>query len=247
MSQGSFPMASTVGHPSPSCDEPITALVEGTRRLAEEMDRFVVMFNRYRAHMEKSEHEVQAAVRLQAAARGFLVRNTTRKMRAAINPAPSTIPSTASLGIGATHTVQPALTTGMVVPTSYVNAPPDHKFPIISTSGRRSPKFSRLDELDVAPPPTPAVSSVLSSVLVLLDRPSVLVDCYILKLAVGLFSWDPGGHSCHSNLFHILTKVSRDVKGLTRGRIKSAAAREQAAPKGGRDVMWGSRGPAACS
>jgi hypothetical protein len=61
MSQGYFPMASAVGHPSPSCDEPITALVEGTRRLAEEMDCFVVMFNRYRAHMEKSEHERQAA------------------------------------------------------------------------------------------------------------------------------------------------------------------------------------------
>ena len=102
------------------------------------------------------------------------------------------------------------------------------------TSGGRSPKFSRLDELDVAPPPTPAVSSVLSSILVLLDRPSVLVDCYILKLAVGLFSWDPGGYSCRSNLFHILTKVSRDIKGLTRGRIKSAAARGRAASKGGK-------------
>jgi hypothetical protein len=158
-------MASAVCHPSPSSDEPITALVEGTRRLAEEMDRFVVMFNRYRAHLEKSEHELQAAVRLQAAARGFLVRHTTRKMRAAINPAPSTIPSTASLGVAATHTVQPALTTDMVVPTS----------------GKCSPKFSRLDELDMAPPPAPVVSSVLSPVLVSLDRPSVL-----LKLAVGL-------------------------------------------------------------
>ena len=98
-------MASAVGHPSPSSDEPITALVEGTRRLAEEMDRFVVMFNRYRAHLEKSEHELQAAVWLQTAARGFLVRHTTRKMRAAINPAPSTIPSTASLGVAATHTI----------------------------------------------------------------------------------------------------------------------------------------------
>jgi hypothetical protein len=97
----------------------------------------------------------------------------------------------------------------MVVPTSYVDTsyvdtPPDHKFPIISTSGGRSPKFSRLDELDVAPPTTPAISSVLSSVLVLLDRPNVLVDYYILKLAVGLFPWDPRGHSCRSNLFHIL-------------------------------------------
>jgi hypothetical protein len=54
-------MASVVFHPSPSSDEPITTLVEGTRCLAKEMDRFVVMFNRYRAHMEKSEHERQAA------------------------------------------------------------------------------------------------------------------------------------------------------------------------------------------
>jgi hypothetical protein len=57
--------------------------------------------------------------------------------------------------------------------------------------------------------------------LVLVDRPSVLVDWYILKLIVGLLPWDPGGHNCCSNLFHILTKVSQ---GITRGRIKSAAA-----------------------
>ena len=86
-------MASAVGHPSPSSDEPITALIEVTRRLAEEMDRLVVMLNRYRGHLEKSEHELHAAVRLQAAARGFLVNHATRKMRAVINPAPSTIPS----------------------------------------------------------------------------------------------------------------------------------------------------------
>jgi len=55
-------MASAIGHPSPSSDEPITALVEGTRCLAEEMDRFVMMFNHYCAHLEKSEHELQAAV-----------------------------------------------------------------------------------------------------------------------------------------------------------------------------------------
>jgi hypothetical protein len=72
-------------------------------RLVEEMDHFVVMFNRYRAHLEKLEHELQAAVRLQAAAREFLVRHTIRKMRAAINTAPSTIPSIASLGVAATH------------------------------------------------------------------------------------------------------------------------------------------------
>jgi hypothetical protein len=40
----------------------------------------------------------------------------------------------------------------------------------------------------MAPPPPPVVSSVLSPVLVSLDRPSIL-----LKLAVGLFPWDPGG------------------------------------------------------
>jgi uncharacterized protein (DUF4213/DUF364 family) len=92
-------MAYAISHPSPSSDETITALVEGTRHLVE----------------EKSEHELHVAVQLQAAARGFLVRHTTRKIRAAINPAPSTIPSTASLGVA---TVQPVLTMGRVVPTS---------------------------------------------------------------------------------------------------------------------------------
>ena len=154
MSQGSFPMASAAGRPSPSRDEQITALVEWTHHLAEKLDRFVLMFISYRPQLEKSEHELQAAVLLQAAARGFLLRHSTRKMWAAVNPAPSTIPSTATLI--SDFIVQPTLTTdvtasSMVMPTSYVNAAPDQTIPIISTSGL-SPKFSRLDELDVAPP-----------------------------------------------------------------------------------------------
>jgi hypothetical protein len=68
MSQGSFSMASTVGHPSPSCDEPITTLTEETHCLTKEMDWFVVMFNCHHANMEKSEQEVQATVWLQAVA-----------------------------------------------------------------------------------------------------------------------------------------------------------------------------------
>jgi hypothetical protein len=51
-----------------------------------------------------------------------------------------------------------------------------------------------------------AVSFVLALTLVL-GRSSVLVGWYILhssfhmKLEVGLLPWDPGGHSCSSNLF----------------------------------------------
>jgi hypothetical protein len=77
--------------------------LRGLTCLAEEMDHFIMMFNRYRAHLEKSEHELQVAVRLQATAREFLVRHATRKMRVAINLAPSVIPSTVSLGVAATH------------------------------------------------------------------------------------------------------------------------------------------------
>jgi hypothetical protein len=77
------------------------------------------------------------------------------------------------------------------------------------TSGRRSPKSSMLDALDMAPPPTPAIS-VLSPVLVSLDRPSVL-----LKLAVGLFPWDPGGRR---QLHRPLSKLPARGQAASQGR-----------------------------
>jgi hypothetical protein len=88
---------------------------------------------------------------------------------------------------------------------------------VVPTSGRRSPKSSRLDELDMAPPLAPAVSSIMSHVLVSLHRLGVL-----LKLAIGLFPWDLGGRR---QLHRPLSKLP------TRGR----AARHG----GERDVMWG--------
>jgi len=57
------------------------------RRLQEDMDRVTMMINRVCAQLEKSRHERLVAVRLQAVARGFLVRHATRKLRVAIQPA----------------------------------------------------------------------------------------------------------------------------------------------------------------
>ena len=117
-------------------NDAIGALADGMRRLTEDMDRFVVMFNRY---VEKLERErlaavllqaaargllarrrvrslrEEAVVRLQAVARGFMVRLTTRKMRAAIRTA---------LSIGcpsSVHTPPPATITP---PTAVPSSPP---------------------------------------------------------------------------------------------------------------------------
>uniref|UniRef100_A0A804MN19 Uncharacterized protein n=1 Tax=Zea mays TaxID=4577 RepID=A0A804MN19_MAIZE len=56
--------AATPSHPPSPTPDAFT-------RLEEKWDQFVVMFHRYK---EKTEKELQAAVRLQAAARGFLAR-----------------------------------------------------------------------------------------------------------------------------------------------------------------------------
>jgi hypothetical protein len=63
--------AATPSHsPSPTPD--------AFTRLEEKWDQFVVMFHRYK---EKTEKELQAAVRLQAAARGFLARRQVQSLR----------------------------------------------------------------------------------------------------------------------------------------------------------------------
>ena len=63
--------------PSPTPDA-FTRLEESFGRFAEQWDQFVVMFHRYK---EKTEKELQAAVRLQAAARGFLARRQVQSLR----------------------------------------------------------------------------------------------------------------------------------------------------------------------
>jgi len=51
------------------------------------MDRATTMINCVCAQVEKSRHERLVAVRLQAVARGFLMRHATRKLRVTIQPA----------------------------------------------------------------------------------------------------------------------------------------------------------------
>uniref|UniRef100_A0A804NX88 Uncharacterized protein n=1 Tax=Zea mays TaxID=4577 RepID=A0A804NX88_MAIZE len=63
--------AATPSHPPSTTPDAFT-------RLEEKWDQFVVMFHRYK---EKTEKELQAAVRLQAAARGFLARRQVQSLR----------------------------------------------------------------------------------------------------------------------------------------------------------------------
>jgi hypothetical protein len=55
-----------------------------------------------------------------------------------------------------------------------------------------------------------AISSILVLAVVLLGGPSLLAGCYVLQSSahmtptVGQFPWDPRGHRCCPNLFHIL-------------------------------------------
>uniref|UniRef100_A0A804PT58 Uncharacterized protein n=1 Tax=Zea mays TaxID=4577 RepID=A0A804PT58_MAIZE len=70
--------AATPSHPPSPTPDAFTRLEESFGRLEEKWDQFVVMFHRYK---EKTEKELQAAVRLQAAARGFLARRQVQSLR----------------------------------------------------------------------------------------------------------------------------------------------------------------------
>jgi hypothetical protein len=70
--------AATPSHPPSPTPDAFTRLEESFGRFAEKLDQFVVMFHRYK---EKTEKELQAAVRLQTAARGFLARCQVQSLR----------------------------------------------------------------------------------------------------------------------------------------------------------------------
>src|SRR5688500_5932456 len=65
------PAAATPSHPPSPTPDAFT-------RLEEQWGQFVVMLHRYK---EETEKELQAAVRLQAAARGFLARRQVQSLR----------------------------------------------------------------------------------------------------------------------------------------------------------------------
>jgi hypothetical protein len=68
----------TPSHPPSPTPDAFTRLEESFGHFAEQRDQFVVMFHRYK---EKTEKELQAAVRLQTAARGFLARRQVQSLR----------------------------------------------------------------------------------------------------------------------------------------------------------------------
>jgi hypothetical protein len=72
------PVAATPSHPPSPTPDAFTRLEESFGCFTEKWDQFVVMFHRYK---EKTEKELQAAVRLQTAARGFLARRQVQSLR----------------------------------------------------------------------------------------------------------------------------------------------------------------------
>jgi len=125
--------------------------------------------------------EEQAAVRLQAAGRGFLVRRMVRTRRMALNMARWQI--TACRFAHSSSPILPAEFQVWCLPA-----------PTMAMQGQ-APKA-----VQSVPRTAMAVSSV--------QAPSGLVGCYILLFSAHmkpeLFPWDPGGHSCSPNLFHTL-------------------------------------------
>jgi len=131
--------------------------------------------------------EEQAAVRLQAAGRGFLVRRMVRTRRMALNMARWQI--TACRFAHSSSPILPAEFQVWCLPA-----------PTMAMQGQ-APKA-----VQSVPRTAMAVSSV--------QAPSGLVGCYILLFSAHmkpeLFPWDPGGHSCSPNLFPIFVFNNKD-------------------------------------
>ena len=129
--------------------------------------------------------EEQAAVRLQAAGRGFLVRRAVRKMHMLLS---------SSLQCAINHSSSP------IRPA----APIEIEVRVWGLPARRPTSATQQHA------PTVVAASVVLAPALVLDRSSVRTGCYILhpssdkNPAVWLFPWDPGGHSCSPNLFHTL-------------------------------------------
>jgi hypothetical protein len=232
---GSPPCSNLLHHVSTTLDS-TPAATTTFRRLAEEMDHFIAMFNRYRAHKEKTQHELQAAVRLQAAARGFLARRRVQSLRgvqhlAVISPAITLPSSEERAAVRLQAAGRDFLVRRMVRKMRMLLSVSLQQIAACTFNQSGSPIHPAAptkEEIWVCGLPVTQTTSTtqqqaptaLAPTLVLLDRASVLVDCYILKLAVELFPWDPG--RCRHLPRHPALQLEDELL-----------------LKGGRDVMWG--------
>ena len=151
-------------------NDALCALAEGHRLMSEQLRPMSTTLDHLR--VEKSSEE-QAAVRLQAAGRGFLVRRAVRKMHMLLS---------LSLQCAISHSSSP------IRPA----APIEIEVRVWGLPARRPTSATQQHA------PTVVAASVVLAPALVLDRSSVRTGCYILhpssdkNPAVWLFPWDPG-------------------------------------------------------
>jgi hypothetical protein len=214
------PAAATPSHPPSPTPDAFTRLEESFGRLAEKWDQFVVMFHRYK---EKTEKELQAAVRLQATARGFLARRQVQSLRGekhlAVASRATTWPSSHEQAVVRLQVaVRGFLVRRAVRKLHLLISSSLHQLAACTPNHQVSSiLFEPPAEVEIwvcSPPARPKrVVSFIRATTLVLDRPNIRTGWFLLHLssnvksAVQLFPWDPGGHSCSSNLYFSSTII----------------------------------------
>ncbi|XP_035817944.1 uncharacterized isoform X2 [Zea mays] len=191
--------AATPSHPpSPTLD--------AFTRLEEKWDQFVVMFHRYK---EKTEKELQAAVRLQAAARVFLARRQVQSLRGekhlAVASRATPWPSSHEQAVVRLQAaVRGFLVRRAVRKLHLLISSSLHQLAACAPNHQVSSiLFEPTVEVEIwvcSPPARPKrVVSFIRATSLVLDRPNIRTGWFLLHLssnvksAVQLFPWDPGG------------------------------------------------------
>lgn len=212
--------AATPSHPPSPTPDAFTRLEESFGRFAEKWDQFVVMFHRYK---EKTEKELQAAVRLQAAARGFLARRQVQSLRGekhlAVASRATPWPSSHEQAVVRLQAaVRGFLVRRAVRKLHLLISSSLHQLAACAPNHQVSSiLFEPPAEVEIwvcSPPARPKrVVSFIRATALVLDRPNIRTGWFLLHLssnvksAVQLFPWDPGGHSCSSNLYFSSTII----------------------------------------
>jgi hypothetical protein len=212
--------AATPSHPPSPTPDAFTRLKESFGRFAEQWDQFVVMFHRYK---EKTEKELQAAVRLQTAARGFLARRQVQSLRgekhlAVASRATPWLSSHEQAVVRLQAAVHGFLVRRAVRKLHLLISSSLHQLAACAPNHQVSSiLFEPPAEVEIwvcSPPARPKrVFSFIRATALVLDRPNIRTGWFLLHLssnvksAVQLFLWDPGGHSCSSNLYFSSTII----------------------------------------
>ena len=200
-------------------NDALCALAEGHRLMSEQLRHMSTTLDHLRVLFEVKARERQAAVRLQAAARGLLARRLLQTLRGEKSSEEQAAVCLQAAGRGfliwrAVWKMHMLLSLSLQCAISHSSSPIRPAAPIeIEVRVWGLPARRTTSATQQHAPTAVVVSVVLAHALVV---PSAVLGWYIFpssshrQSAVKLFPWDLGGRSCSLNLFHIFILNNND-------------------------------------